>query len=102
MIIILNIHGQTVCTFNFKLRNIRELFMSGLKLSHTHIVCQKNFTSLYFYKICKFCSVAKFNFAKVLPCIKMPMSFMLPAWIIGENNSCEIMKLPLSRKFPGI
>ena len=28
-----------------------------------------NFASLYFHEFCEFCSVAKLNFAKVLPCL---------------------------------
>ena len=51
----------------------------------------KNFRSIYYHKFCKFCSVAKLNFAKVLP---LPHLLCCPCGLFAK-----LLKLPFSWKF---
>ena len=49
---------------------------------------------LYFHEFYEFCSVAKLNFAKVLPC----HTFYVAMWIIRENIFREIIEIAIFAK----
>ena len=63
----------------------------ALKLIN-NTVYQEIFMSLYSYEFHKFCSVAKLNFAKVLPCHPFYVAHV-------DHLHAKLLKSPFSRKF---